>query len=285
MFGKLFGGAFGFMVGGPVGALLGTVVGHNFDQAHGPGKRSTTNSSRREDSPERAHDVFFTTAFQSMGHIAKMDGRVSEREIAMARAVMDRLRLNLHQRQTAIDNFTVGKQPDFNLDAVLVEFKNVCRDHPTFLQQLLELLLNVAYADDTLHPHTHTRLLYISDHLGIHRTQFEAIHTMFRTQRWAQQRHQGGTHGSYGAGNQGSHGGSRRPTTAINSLERAYTVLGLKREARPDEIKLAYRRLLKQHHPDKLAGRNASVADLARATEKTRELTAAYDRIREARGF
>lgn len=283
MFGKLFGGTFGFMVGGPVGALLGAVVGHNFDQAHGPGKRSTTNASGHEDSSERIHTIFLSTAFQSMGHIAKMDGRVSEREIAVARAVMDRLRLNPHQRQTAIDHFTAGKQPDFNLDAVLVEFKNASRGRPAFLQQLLELLLNAAYADDTLHPHTHIRLLYISDHLGIHRTQFEAIHTLFRTQRWAQQRQGGGTYEGYGAGNRGTH--SHRPTTAVNSLERAYIVLGLKREAKPDEIKLAYRRLLKQHHPDKLAGRNASVADLARATEKTRELTAAYDRIREARGF
>ena len=73
--------------------------------------------------------------------------------------------------------------------------------------------------------------------------------------------------------------------TAVNSLGQAYEVLGLNRDASPDEIKLAYRRLLKRHHPDKLAASNASSTDLKRATEKTRELTAAYERIREARGF
>ena len=62
-------------------------------------------------------------------------------------------------------------------------------------------------------------------------------------------------------------------------------VLGLKRDASPDEIKLAYRRLSKQHHPDKLAASGVSSAVLARATEKTRQITAAYDYIREARGF
>ena len=62
-------------------------------------------------------------------------------------------------------------------------------------------------------------------------------------------------------------------------------MLGLQKDASPAEIKLAYRRLLKRHHPDKLAASNASAADLKRATDKTREITAAYERIREARGF
>ncbi len=268
------------MVGGPVGALLGAAVGHNFDQAQWQGNRKTAGSPERGDSQERIQDAFRTTAFQLMGHIAKADGRVSDREIATARAIMDRLRLNAGQRQAAIDDFTTGKQADFNLDTVLEAFQRACRGRPALLQQLLELLLNVAYADESLHPHTHARLLYITDRLGIHRLQFEALHTLFRAQHWAQRQNQNGGGETH---DRQTHG--RRPTTAVGSLPQAYAVLGLQREASPDQIKLAYRRLLKQHHPDKLAGRNASVTELARATEKTRELTAAYDRIREARGF
>lgn len=269
------------MVGGPLGALLGAAVGHNFDQ-----------SQRRTAGPESvSHDharkVFNATAFQLMGHVAKADGRVSEREIAAARAVMDHLHLNASQRQSAIDCFTEGKQSGFAVEAALETFQRACRDHPAMLQQWLELLLNIAYADGGLHPQTHARLLYIADRLGIHRLQFETLHTLFRAQRWA---HQAGTDG-FGAGYAGAGGQSeqqahgRRPATAVNSLSQAYAVLGLKREASPDEIKLAYRRLIKQHHPDKLASRGFSSAELARATERTREITAAYERIREARGF
>ncbi len=268
------------MVGGPVGALLGAAIGHNFDQTQSQGKRATASSSRRDDTAERTQAAFFAAAFPLMGHVAKADGRVSDREIAAARAIMDRLRLNAGQRQAAIDAFTAGKQPDFNLDAVLEAFQHACRARPALLQQLLELLLNVAYADDSLHPQAHTRLLYITDRLGIHRLQFEALHTLFRAQHWARRQNQDGGGQTH---DRRAHG--QRPATAVSSLNQAYAVLGLQREANPDEIKLAYRRLLKQHHPDKLAGRNASVTDLARATEKTRELTAAYDRIREARGF
>jgi len=283
MLGKLFGGAFGFMVGGPLGALLGAAVGHNFDQ----GQRKTT-AGPEVTGPDRARQAFHTTAFQIMGHIAKADGRVSEREIAAARAIMDHLQLNAAQRQSAMDCFTEGKQPDFLVEAAIATFQHACRDQPAMLQPWLELLLNVAYADGDLHPQTHGHLLFIADRLGVHRLQFETLHTLFRAQRWA---HQSGASGFSGFGSSKADGPherqthDRRPTTAINSLSQAYAVLGLKREASPEEIKLAYRRLIKRHHPDKLAAKNVSSVELAHATEKTREFTAAYDRIREARGF
>ena len=268
------------MVGGPLGALLGAAFGHNFDQ----GLRKTTGPESV--GHDHARQVFYATAFQMMGHIAKADGRVSEREIAAARAIMDHLQLTSGQRQSAIDCFTEGKQSEFVVETAMASFQHACRDHPAMLQQWLELLLNVAYADGGLHPQTHARLLDIADRLGIHRLQFETLHTLFRAQRWT---HQSKANGFGGAGYSGAqseqHTHSRRPTTAVNSLSQAYTVLGLKRDANPDEIKLAYRRLIKQHHPDKLASKSVSSVEMARATEKTREITTAYERIREARGF
>ncbi|NPS59016.1 hypothetical protein HPT14_27035, partial [Pseudomonas aeruginosa] len=43
--------------------------------------------------------------------------------------------------------------------------------------------------------------------------------------------------------------------------------------------------LISQHHPDKLAGAGASVERVRAATEKTRELQAAYALVREREGF
>ena len=51
-----------------------------------------------------------------MGHLAKADGRVSEDEIAQARAVMDRMQLSEEQRKQAIALFNQGKQDDFPLE-------------------------------------------------------------------------------------------------------------------------------------------------------------------------
>ena len=264
------------MVGGPFGALLGEAFGHNLDQG---GQKAPEEPDALGD--ERVRAAFLAAAFQLMGYIAKADGRVSELEIAAARAMMDHLQLNAVQRRAAIDCFTEGKQPGFAADAAIDAFRNACRSRPMLAQRLLDLLLNMAYADGGPPPVTQTRLAAVAERLGIVRLQFEALHTLFRAQRWAQQQsHQTGSDQSH---DQRAH--SHRPTTAVSSLAQAYTVLGLQRDASPDEIKLAYRRLLKRHHPDKLAANSVSATELARATEKTRELTAAYERIREARGF
>ncbi len=269
------------MVGGPLGALLGAAVGHNFDQ--GLWKIGAETSAKDGRDPDQ--DQFLHAAFRLMGHVAKADGRVSEKEIATARAVMDHLRLNAEQRRGAIESFTAGKQPDFAVDASLETLQRHCSGRFAPLQQTLEMLLNVAYADGNPHPKTQARLVFIAERLGIPRLQFDALHNLFRAQHWAQQRRQNGDKGSDDGQyhDPGAHG--YRPATAVNSLGQAYQVLGLQKDASPAEIKLAYRRLLKRHHPDKLAASNASAADLKRATDKTREITAAYERIREARGF
>lgn len=54
-----------------------------------------------------------------------------------------------------------------------------------------------------------------------------------------------------------------------------YEVLGLKPSASQDEIKAAYRKLIKQYHPDQYT--NNPLKDLA--DEKMREINAAYDTL------
>lgn len=280
--GKLFGGTFGFMVGGPIGALLGAAVGHNFDQQ----VRNPSITSKGFNEHSHVQALFLQTAFQLMGHIAKADGRVSELEIATARAIMERLGLDASQRHTAIECFTAGKQPDFAIATAFETFQQISSNRPNLLQQLLEMQLNIAYADGKLHPRTHAQLLFTAAGVGVSRLQFEALHSLFRGQHhWSkkQQHNDSRSANSDQSGQRRSYGS--RPTAGVNSIGQAYAILGLSQDANISEIKLAYRRLLKKHHPDKLAANNVSPTEIKKATEKTRELTAAYERIREARNF
>jgi DnaJ-class molecular chaperone len=67
----------------------------------------------------------------------------------------------------------------------------------------------------------------------------------------------------------------------LRRRDNPYGVLGLTDEATDAEIDQAYRRLISQYHPDRLAG---AAADLRRQAEvKAREVNAAYDRIRSLR--
>ena len=59
-----------------------------------------------------------------------------------------------------------------------------------------------------------------------------------------------------------------------------YTILGVKRDATDDEIKSAYRALVRKYHPDNYADDNP-LKELA--TEKMQEINEAYDEIQRLR--
>jgi DnaJ like chaperone protein len=66
-------------------------------------------------------------------------------------------------------------------------------------------------------------------------------------------------------------------------LHDAYTALGITADAKPAEIKRAYRKLISQNHPDKLAARGLPESMRPVAEERSRELNSAYDLIKNAR--
>jgi DnaJ like chaperone protein len=68
-------------------------------------------------------------------------------------------------------------------------------------------------------------------------------------------------------------------------LDDAYAALGLSPSASDAEVKKVYRRLVSQNHPDKLAGKGLPESMRAMAEERTREINAAYETIKNARGF
>ena len=69
------------------------------------------------------------------------------------------------------------------------------------------------------------------------------------------------------------------------SLEDAYEVLGVEPGASDQEVKTAYRRLMNQHHPDKLVSRGLPESMMGVAEQKTQEIRAAYERIKSQRDF
>lgn len=260
--GKLLGGTFGFMLGGPLGALLGAVIGHGFDK----GVRESIESAYRPGAQERVQTAFFTATFSVMGHLAKIDGRVSEDEIELAKIVMAQMRLSTEQRRVAIQLFGEGKQPGFPLHEVLEQFRRECHRRQTLIQMFLEIQLHAAYADGVLHPAEAELLRDICERLGVSRREFAQLEALVRAQ-------------------QHFTGSAYRPaqTPSRDLLREAYAILGVSESSSDAEIKKAYRRLMNRHHPDKLVARGLPEEMIKLATEKTQEIKNAYDTIRRSR--
>ena len=256
--GKAIGGAFGFMLGGPLGALLGAVIGHNFDK--GMDDLPTGHAGRQE----RIQTVFFTAVFSVMGHISKADGQVSKSEIAMAEQVMRNMQLSPDQRRAAIELFNRGKQPDFPLRDVIEQFNRELGLRLNLKRMFLEIEIAAALADGEMHTRERRELLRICEWLHFPRSEFERIESMIR------------------AGAQGSRGA---PGKQQMSLDDAYAILNVSPSASPAEIKKSYRRLLSQHHPDKLVSKGLPEEMMKTAAHKTHEIKQAYEKIKEHRNF
>jgi DnaJ like chaperone protein len=261
--GKLVGGLIGMLTFGPPGAVLGVLVGHQFDV-----------KSKDDDQPASFADAaliaerFFRTTFRVMGHVAKADGRVSEKEIEAARSVMAQLRLTPSQVRTAIDHFTDGKQPDFDLNGDLDALRRVCSGRPDLIRVFLELQFRAALAGNNLEGAARAVVLRMGARLGATPMELAHMEAILRIQ-------------------QGSFRSARGQASANSAqqLTQAYEVLEITAEASNEECVKAYRRQLSRHHPDKLKANGLPESMIEHAKQRTQQIIEAYELIKERRGI
>ena len=72
-----------------------------------------------------------------------------------------------------------------------------------------------------------------------------------------------------------------RPGAGNADVDWAYRVFGLPEDASDAQIDRAYRKLMGQYHPDRVAGAAPELQKIAE--QKSREINAAYDRIQKLR--
>jgi DnaJ like chaperone protein len=247
--GTFIGGTLGYVFGGPLGALIGAALGGNLDRGIKMGDQFDAGDQ------ERVQAAFFTATFSVMGHVAKADGRVSPQEISTAKNIMDQMQLSAQQRKAAIKLFDQGKDADFPLEDVLRQFKQECHRRRNLVQMFIEIQIATALADGKVDT-AEKRVLYtIGEILGFARNQIDHLFNIANNAEASVSDHL--------------------------TLTQAYKILGVSKGSSEAEIKKAYRRLMSQHHPDKLVAKGLPEEMITLATEKTQEIRKAYDLIKD----
>ena len=252
----ILGGTFGFILGGPLGAMLGVAFAGNLSK----GKSNFAGFAKdyHIGDQQRVQAAFFSSLFSVMGYIAKVDGKVSKAEILLAQQVMDHMQLADDMQKVAKELFNQGKKKDFNLDEVLEQFRLESHRRTHLVRMFLEIQIQATYADGVLDDKEHDALKYIAQKLHFSLHELESLIQQFSAT---------------------SHS-ANKPT-----IDDAYVILGVDKDIADKELKRAYRRLLSQHHPDKLVAKGLPEEMMQIAKEKTQEIISAYELIKKQRGM
>ncbi|HKJ19649.1 MAG TPA: co-chaperone DjlA [Woeseiaceae bacterium] len=250
----VFGAIIGAIAGGLPGFIIGGLIGY------GAGfllRQSLVGGLRVVQSQ------LLDSVFAVMGALCKADNVVTRDEINAVEQMFGMLNLQGEQREQAKAAFNRGKQPEFDLDAAVDQFARISHGRRPLVQLFLQLQVMAISADGRVDPTEHAMLVRIARRLGLSEADVSQLEALLR------------------AGTTGPSGRGARPTQS--KLADAYIALGVTPDTDAAGIKRAYRKLISQNHPDKLAARGLPESMRAVAEERSREINSAYDLIKEAR--
>lgn len=261
IWGKLVGTAAGFAMGGVIGALLGAVAGHAFDQWRAEGQeRRRLGRGQAEgriglDPIEMRRVAFATAVIVLAAKLAKVDGVVRPDEI---RAFKRIFKIGDEDVGDVAAIYNEAKRDPAGFEPFAMQIANLFRNEPAVLEELLIGLFEVARADGALDQRELRFLAAVAAIFGFRPAEFEAIRARFQASS------------------------ERPPSTAEVD---PYAVLGLTRAASDEEVRAAWKRLVKEHHPDRLTARGMPPEFVEKATRTLAGINAAYDRIAQERGL
>ncbi len=281
--GKLIGAFFGFMILGPLGALFGLLVGNFFDRGlveHFSNPFWFYHSEQQT----QAKKAFFESMFLIIGHLAKIDGRVTEESITFVKELMDKMNLNSNQKATAQKLFNTGKEKSFNLYTALTNLHQAIGKKPNLIRLFIEtqyqFIRQTGLSDKKLD--AMNKLLVCMRLAPLHRQQHFAEEFSWYANAQKAYREQQSTYERQQSSSSYQH---YRPQAQYTSIYDAYAVLGIKSTASQLEVKKAYRRLISQNHPDKLIAKKLPESAIKAANEKTQQIRKAYEQICANKGW
>lgn len=250
IWGKIIGGAAGFLMGGPAGAVMGASLGHAADTGALGGMGRPADLAAMLGNKET---LFAVSVVVLSAKLAKVDGPVKRSEIAAFRAQFRIPEENLREVGRLFDQ---ARETAEGHEPFAQRLGHAFRDNPMMLEDVLHALFAIARADG---PPNRAEMAFLG-----------AVHARFGLEA--------------GAWERALRGQSARQMPEMDKVD-PYAVLGVPAEAPDAEVRAAWRRLMRDHHPDSLAARGVPEAFAKRATDKVAEINAAWDRIKRARGL
>jgi DnaJ like chaperone protein len=256
VWGKILGGVGGFLTGGPLGAVVGAALGHAADEGAnriGPGAADLAAFLGNKET------LFAISVIVLSAKLAKADGPVKRQEIDAFKAMF---RIPPQNLREVGEMFDKAREDSDGWEPFAERLGEAFADNRAMLEDVLAALFYIARSDG---PITRGELPVL-----------QGIHLRFGLDSAAWERAKGGQSSASGAGSR---------VEQQQKTDDAYAVLGLTSSATDEEVRLAWRKLMRENHPDALASRGVPPDFVERATKKVAEINAAWDRIKRQRGL
>jgi DnaJ like chaperone protein len=193
--------------------------------------------------------VTFTIAVIALaGKMAKADGSATEEEFKTFLRIFS---VPPQEENNVRRLFNLARQDVAGYEAYAGQIARLFVENPAILEDVLDGLFEIAKADGVLHPAESAFLERVSEIFGFAPNEFRRI----------------------------------RASHFAPELTDPYVILGVSYVAGEDEIRQAYRRLVRENHPDSLIARGVPEEFVKLANDKLASINGAYEKIRSERGL
>lgn len=242
---SIWGKVLGGAAGFAVGGPLGALIGAGAGHLVDKARESAADAGVVDPTKQTG----FTIAVIALGaKLAKADGVVTPDEIRAFRRVF---KVAPEETQNVAKVFNMARKSVAGYEPYAKQVAGMFRDNPAVLEELLNCLFIIAKADGSVHEDELVYLQNVAAIFGFSETDFARI---------------------------------REENMGPDAAD-PYTTLGVAHDADDDTVKSAYRKLVRENHPDALIAQGMPEEFVEVANEKLATVNAAYDKICAARGI
>ena len=193
--------------------------------------------------------------------VAKADGRVHELEAQLIGMMFDDISKIFNEKEKARaimkEIFNEEKQKENDTKQIAQDLNKLLGRSMLKRKQFIAFLIQLAFIDDGISDKEEKILREIMQELNIDSSVYDEIVNKFENMMKNKQQ--------------------------TMSPNKAYEILGVKESDDMDTIKKAYRKLIREFHPDIISSQNKDESYMEEATAKTQEINQAYQVIKDAR--
>lgn len=260
IWGKLIGGAVGYIFGGWIAAGIGVIVGHIFDSDTVDdmirNKKFNPFTIIREATGKGDLSVWVVGLISLAAKVTKADGRVTREEIITFRRVFD---IPPNEERNVARIFKKARNSSEGYEEYAQQIARRFHADPQTLRTILQGLQEIARADGRMTPDEQACLRKVGEIFGVYSTKQQTASS--------------------------SSGGAQQFNKISNQDADPYRILGIDRGTDNKAIKKIYRKLVQEHHPDRMIARGVSKRELVVAERKMAKINDAYDQIERERGL